>query len=117
MDDRRREPWYCVRKIGNANIRPMSMLTTAAMTNDERGGGTVRAITTQADPDGWREWKNTFRQALFGVADQGEIAKTATESTTQSDEDIIDDGDMVCFYCEHEKRPDDGMPVLRRAMW
>ena len=47
-------------------------------THNHRGG----SIVTQEDSDGWREWKKTFRQALFGVMDQGEIATTATESTT-----------------------------------
>ena len=42
-------------QTGNANIRPMSMSTAAAKTNDKRGGGIVRAIATQADPDGWQE--------------------------------------------------------------
>ena len=96
----------------SANIRPMSMLTTAAKTNDKRGGCIVRANATQADPDGWQEWKNTFWLALFGVTGQGKIATTAAESTTPSDvhddtdhsDDIddIDDIDMVCFDCEDD---------------
>ena len=79
----------------SANIRSMSMLTTAARTNDKRGGGIVRANATQADPDGWQEWKNTFRRALFGVMDQGEIATTVKESTTPINihDDISDNSD------------------------
>ena len=52
-------------QTGNANIRPMSMLTFAAKTDNKRGGGIVRAIAAQADPDGWQEGNNSFRQALL----------------------------------------------------
>ena len=60
------------------------------------------ANATQADPGGWQEWKNTFRQALSGVPGQGKIATTATESTIPSDDDDIDDLNMVCFDCEDD---------------
>ena len=73
----------------------MSVLTTAAKTDDKRGGGMVRAKTTQ-DTDGLQEWR-FLSAGTFDFMGQGEIVTTTTESTTPSDthDDISDNNDDI----------------------